>query len=40
MTPLHLAIDKINLEIVKLLMSNPDIDINIKTVCFVLFCFS
>lgn len=31
-TPLHIAIEKMNLPIVQLLLSNPKIDVNIKSI--------
>lgn len=35
--PLHIATDKCNIEIVKLLLERPEIDINIKSV-LILIC--
>lgn len=33
MTPLHIAVKKDNIDIVKFLLSNPRIDVNIKAIC-------
>lgn len=38
MTPFHIAIEKNNIEIVKLLLAHPNIDVNAKYIILILIC--